>query len=113
MSKFPPTPERVERLYVLTELKVDPADVQEQVCLADLGLPILDTVEGAERISMMVEGPPELADLRSAEQETVAGLRRLQPHLLPLRPSERSLRSEEHTSELQSRENLVCRLLLE
>src|SRR5690606_39305653 len=27
--------------------------------------------------------------------------------------SARSLRSEEHTSELQSRENLVCRLLLE
>src|SRR5207302_2403353 len=26
---------------------------------------------------------------------------------------ERSTRSEEHTSELQSRENLVCRLLLE
>src|SRR5436309_11796576 len=26
---------------------------------------------------------------------------------------ERGLRSEEHTSELQSRENLVCRLLLE
>src|SRR5690606_40203643 len=30
------------------------------------------------------------------------------PHLAP-----RSPRSEEHTSELQSRENLVCRLLLE
>src|SRR5690606_40722597 len=28
-------------------------------------------------------------------------------------PSAVSLRSEEHTSELQSRENLVCRLLLE
>src|SRR5690606_41871701 len=27
--------------------------------------------------------------------------------------SSRSMRSEEHTSELQSRENLVCRLLLE
>src|SRR5690606_40299332 len=27
--------------------------------------------------------------------------------------AERALRSEEHTSELQSRENLVCRLLLE
>src|SRR4249919_2603319 len=27
--------------------------------------------------------------------------------------AERRLRSEEHTSELQSRENLVCRLLLE
>src|SRR5690606_40057355 len=28
-------------------------------------------------------------------------------------PSQRESRSEEHTSELQSRENLVCRLLLE
>src|SRR5690606_41758936 len=28
-------------------------------------------------------------------------------------PTLRGLRSEEHTSELQSRENLVCRLLLE
>src|SRR5690606_39498006 len=32
-------------------------------------------------------------------------------HLEP--PSLEDLRSEEHTSELQSRENLVCRLLLE
>src|SRR5690606_39424950 len=32
-----------------------------------------------------------------------------QPYLSPLRAH----RSEEHTSELQSRENLVCRLLLE
>src|SRR5690606_41456111 len=30
-----------------------------------------------------------------------------------VRPGRRRLRSEEHTSELQSRENLVCRLLLE
>src|SRR5690606_41721301 len=30
-----------------------------------------------------------------------------------VRESSRSLRSEEHTSELQSRENLVCRHLLE
>src|SRR5436309_11932236 len=29
------------------------------------------------------------------------------------RPARRRRRSEEHTSELQSRENLVCRLLLE
>src|SRR5690606_40269539 len=39
-------------------------------------------------------------------------------HRLPLvgdfsRPVHWDLRSEEHTSELQSRENLVCRLLLE
>src|SRR5690606_40667092 len=33
--------------------------------------------------------------------------------LLYVRPGALSCRSEEHTSELQSRENLVCRLLLE
>src|SRR5438105_10100294 len=31
----------------------------------------------------------------------------------PVRPTRRSARSEEHTSELQSRVELVCRLLLE
>src|SRR3712207_7198471 len=36
------------------------------------------------------------------------GLRRLLDHLLA-----RGVRSEEHTSELQSRQYLVCRLLLE
>src|SRR5690606_40646496 len=42
-----------------------------------------------------------------------------QPQLVHLAPRQRyeprrlRLRSEEHTSELQSRENLVCRLLLE
>src|SRR2546430_5278164 len=37
---------------------------------------------------------------------------RAQPPLLVLNDS-RQLRSEEHTSELQSQSNLVCRLLLE
>src|SRR5690606_40586446 len=37
---------------------------------------------------------------------------RLPFHLLS-QPSRERVRSEEHTSELQSRENLVCRLLLE
>src|SRR6266511_4821684 len=38
-----------------------------------------------------------------------------QPHVWPSTCSitQEHLRSEEHTSELQSRENLVCRLLLE
>src|SRR6266511_5363326 len=35
------------------------------------------------------------------------------PHPRPLRFLRHHHRSEEHTSELQSRENLVCRLLLE
>src|SRR5690606_41922803 len=37
----------------------------------------------------------------------------LVPHSLPFLSTFRAKRSEEHTSELQSRENLVCRLLLE
>src|SRR5690606_41844918 len=45
-------------------------------------------IEAAERTGAIIAGP------------------------IPL-PTEKSLRSEEHTSELQSRENLVCRLLLE
>src|SRR5436309_8878223 len=40
-------------------------------------------------------------------------LRSAQVRLLARGPPEVELRSEEHTSELQSRENLVCRLLLE
>src|SRR2546427_1477833 len=52
---------------------------------------------------------PELAatlgaDRFTREIETVAQFQH--PHILPLR-------SEEHTSELQSQSNLVCRLLLE
>src|SRR3712207_9207147 len=43
-----------------------------------------------------------------------AVLRRFPPqHGRTLRPRDRLLRSEEHTSELQSRQYLVCRLLLE
>src|SRR5690606_41193400 len=34
-------------------------------------------------------------------------------HGVATHPKAQGLRSEEHTSELQSRENLVCRLLLE
>src|SRR6476661_10575183 len=40
------------------------------------------------------------------------GLRRL-PGSLPRMPARSAFRSEEHTSELQSHLNLVCRLLLE
>src|SRR2546429_6963088 len=42
------------------------------------------------------------------QAETLFG-RRINPHSMP----EKRLRSEEHTSELQSRLHLVCRLLLE
>src|SRR6266511_6159208 len=46
---------------------------------------------------------------RSSQQ----GARSRQHEPRPAAPAARVPRSEEHTSELQSRENLVCRLLLE
>src|SRR5207302_10122300 len=48
--------------------------------------------------------------IASVPDTFVAGMMHLQPH--PLKKVS-GTRSEEHTSELQSRENLVCRLLLE
>src|SRR3712207_7785923 len=42
-----------------------------------------------------------------------AGIEQADPHLLPARTKQAAERSEEHTSELQSRQYLVCRLLLE
>src|SRR5690606_40947888 len=62
---------------------------------------------------------------RDGESNIAAGKRRLQEEMgfttaleevlsfIYHAPFDNGLRSEEHTSELQSRENLVCRLLLE
>src|SRR3989442_11880733 len=51
----------------------------------------------------------------AAQKDAVqhGALVRLQIARLLLLPAEREVRSEEHTSELQSRPHLVCRLLLE
>src|SRR5690606_40657239 len=46
-------------------------------------------------------------------EESVENARRQVADLVNADPREIVWRSEEHTSELQSRENLVCRLLLE
>src|SRR5690606_22500278 len=53
-------------------------------------------------------------DLERAPRSLSRNLEGLAPPSLPLKVGwDEGLRSEEHTSELQSRENLVCRLLLE
>src|SRR2546430_13675940 len=53
-----------------------------------------------------------LAGIASAATARVADSRQVLRVRLP-RPAGRHKRSEEHTSELQSQSNLVCRLLLE
>src|SRR5947208_9410596 len=50
---------------------------------------------------------------RSAERPASSIELPAQPRLEPLEPHSAKSRSEEHTSELQSPDHLVCRLLLE
>src|SRR5690606_39623010 len=75
------------------------------------GLSLLAMTKGAR---LMLSAPPATNSSPSPALTARAASRmaaRLEPHRrLTVTPA---TRSEEHTSELQSRENLVCRLLLE
>src|SRR2546429_6951111 len=76
-------------------------DWSSDVCSSDLRQALVDAVEIASgqamRLTLVKVGPP--ADVPVGQCEHRLGLRQQ--------------RSEEHTSELQSRLHLVCRLLLE
>jgi len=61
----------------------------------------------------MSEAPGNGESEASTSLAALHALKALEDALLIGRINTRPLRSEEHTSELQSRENLVCRLLLE
>src|SRR5690606_41803935 len=58
------------------------------------------------------EGEPRVC-IGSRAPSPLEGLLHNSLSVIHLRGLEGGIRSEEHTSELQSRENLVCRLLLE
>src|SRR2546422_9618505 len=58
--------------------------------------------------ALPISGVERAGELRG-DQTAAAG----QPAAVPARGRRRDTRSEEHTSELQSRLHLVCRLLLE
>src|SRR5207302_7544161 len=80
-------------------------------------------IRGAEvEVDERVHDPESLADPLIAKLHRSAARKRFETFQFPVRPCHarrgvstlrRPQRSEEHTSELQSRENLVCRLLLE
>src|SRR5690606_41896972 len=66
-------------------------------------------VTGGDLTAEQMEVVADLAERYSFDELRVAHTQNLVlPHV-----RKKDLRSEEHTSELQSRENLVCRLLLE
>src|SRR5690606_12020065 len=79
-------------------------DVQERSLLPFHLLP------GQRILRLLDSGLGRNQPLRHADQEDDA---ELQPFGPVHRSAGDAVRSEEHTSELQSRENLVCRLLLE
>src|SRR3712207_7975253 len=67
---------------------------------------------GADRLRRCRAGVRGEAERRHAERDGGRRLRR-RAGQLPGREHDLAARSEEHTSELQSRQYLVCRLLLE
>src|SRR5690606_6117325 len=68
-------------------------------CVFELGLPVLGICYGMQTMAEQMGGKVESSTIREF------GYAQIQV--------EGNSQSEEHTSELQSRENLVCRLLLE
>src|SRR2546430_9716168 len=69
-------------------------------------LSLHDALPILRRLHLGVRKPRHAAELRGARDPATVAVRRVQAR-------RRGIRSEEHTSELQSQSNLVCRLLLE
>src|SRR5690606_42087958 len=67
------------------------------------------------RLILGADDPDHLVDVEIGDQIAAQDLQPVLDLLLAVvrAPQQHVTRSEEHTSELQSRENLVCRLLLE
>src|SRR5690606_40342770 len=89
-------------------------DWSSDVCSSDLGctrcLVELQRQPVAHACHLdRVARPERLFEQRGAQRAGQQALDRAAQRARPVR----RIRSEEHTSELQSRENLVCRLLLE
>src|SRR5690606_41889747 len=86
---------------------------------SDLGR-VVKKADGSEDVAiMMVEAEAtenswnliKAGAVKPSEEIVAGGLEAAKPFLKKLVEAQAEMRSEEHTSELQSRENLVCRLL--
>src|SRR5690625_6241992 len=73
----------------------------------------IPTYESLQPFLYVMEGEITIQDLIIGKQEAVTDVDNPLPPLVANEDSTIVLRSEEHTSELQSRGHLVCRLLLE
>src|SRR5690606_39773470 len=93
-------------------------DWSSDVCSSDLDLHELARLDLEvdlflfPKLQLMVEAVGGGIDQRAQRLGVLTG-KVARHEVLDLLPLVHAYRSEEHTSELQSRENLVCRLLLE
>src|SRR5439155_24691809 len=127
--------EPIEQVALAEQVAFRRVDVLRAQGVVLVELPCLESAHAAARVGQREEEPPHevvvpapvhepgrrqlvaLESLRRGRprQRRAAG-RESDPELLRDRltePARREVRSEEHTSELQSRGHLVCRLLLE
>src|SRR2546430_10810738 len=82
-----------------------------QIVVLDVMMPKLDGVEALRRIRQASRVPVIMLTARGDDVDRIVGLELGADDYVPKPCTPR--RSEEHTSELQSQSNLVCRLLLE
>src|SRR2546430_11130184 len=99
---------------VIFEVEPAPGRRQDYLDIAAQLRPELEKIDGfisVERFQSLTQEGKILSLSFWRDEEAVARWRRHEQH----RDAQRNglLRSEEHTSELQSQSNLVCRLLLE
>src|SRR2546430_5974383 len=93
-----------------------PASPARTSCFAARHIHVIDVTDLPNRREAVLVNSANFAGRHFDER--ITGLERSERRLLPsttrnLAATARGQRSEEHTSELQSQSNLVCRLLLE
>src|SRR5690625_1318872 len=96
--------------YFLRPLKVFKLPIHEMTLMLALALRFVPTMVDEAEVIMNAQ---RARGVSFNEGPVMQRLRNLVPLLIPLFISSYDRRSEEHTSELQSRGHLVCRLLLE
>src|SRR5690606_11022790 len=77
------------------------------------GNQVFDISSHFNTISELLETDSPISALAKTEGQLIGNIDEIFANTLPEPDPSKAYRSEEHTSELQSRENLVCRHLLE
>src|SRR5690554_7656433 len=96
-------------------MTLEPGNVLDAIVITSFGRKLTRNESTSSVVTIDSEALEKspFVDMQQALQGRVAGMTVAQTSGAPGAPAEIRIRSEEHTSELQSRPHLVCRLLLE